>query len=40
MKKNVIKEQPKNIFQQMLEDKQAIRRCIQRSGDLKELAAL
>lgn len=38
MKKNVIKEQSKNIFQQMLEDKQAIRRCIQRSGDLKELA--
>ena len=38
MKKNVTKEQPKNIFRQMLEDKKAIRRCIQKSGDLKELA--
>lgn len=33
-KKNVIKEKA-NIFQRMLEDKRAIRRCIQKGEDLK-----
>ena len=36
-KKNVIKEKA-NIFQRMLEDKRAIRRCIQKGEDLKKLA--
>ena len=36
-KKNVIKEKS-NIFQRMLEDKRAIRRCIQKGEDLKKLA--
>ena len=35
--KNVIKEKV-NIFQRMLEDKRAIRRCIQKGEDLKQLA--
>ena len=35
--KNVIKEKA-NIFQRMLEDKRAIRRCIQKGEDLKKLA--
>lgn len=35
--KNVIKEEA-NIFQRMLEDKRAIRRCIQNGEDLTELA--
>lgn len=36
-KKNAIKEKT-NIFQRMLEDKRAIRHCIQKGGDLKKLA--
>lgn len=28
----------KSIFQQVLEDKRAIRQCIQNSGDIKKLA--
>lgn len=36
-KKNVIKDKA-NIFQRMLEDKRAIRRCIQKGGDLNKLA--
>lgn len=36
-KKNVIKEKA-NIFQRMLEDKRAIRRCIQKGEELKKLA--
>lgn len=28
----------KSIFQQVLEDNRAIRKCIQTSGDIKELA--
>lgn len=36
-KKNVIKDKA-NIFQRMLEDKRAIRRCIQRGEDLDKLA--
>ena len=36
-KKNVIKEKV-NIFQRMLEDKRAIRQCIQKGEDLKKLA--
>ena len=28
----------KSIFQQVLEDKRAIRKCIQTSGDIKKLA--
>lgn len=35
--KNVIKEEA-NIFQRMLEDKRAIRRCIQNGEDLTKLA--
>lgn len=35
--KNVIKEKA-NIFQRMLEDKRAIRRCIQKGEDLTKLA--
>lgn len=36
-KKDVIKEKA-NIFQRMLEDKRAIRHCIQKGEDLKKLA--
>ena len=38
MKKNVKTKEQINIFQRMLEDKRAIRQCIQTGGNLKELA--
>lgn len=31
-------EKPKNLFQKILEDKRAIRECIQKNGDLKKVA--
>ncbi len=38
MKTAVKKEEQKNVFRQMLDDKRAIRQCIQKKGDLKKLA--
>ncbi len=38
MNKNTTNIESKGIFQRMLEDKRAIRRCIQQGGDLKVLA--
>lgn len=38
MKKNVKTKEQINIFQRILEDKRAIRQCIQTGGNLKELA--
>lgn len=32
------KVKPNNFFQKLLEDKRAIRECIQKNGDLKKLA--
>ena len=33
-----IKQKTKSIFQRVLEDKRAIRDCIQKGGDVKQLA--
>lgn len=33
-----IKHKTKSIFQKVLEDKRAIRDCIQKGGDVKQLA--
>lgn len=37
MNKNA-ENKPKSIFQKVLEDKRAIRKCIQEKGDIKKLA--
>ncbi len=35
---NKKEQKPKSIFQQVLDDKRAIRECIQKGGDIKKIA--